>query len=176
MHALAPHAGKPLRLFIALWPGEALRQAIAAWQQAWSWPPQAALVKAERLHLTLHFLGNVAAARLPGLAQAMRVPFEPFTLTLGQPEVWPNGVAVVLPDRAPAALLRLHAALGQELLALDLPVDERPYRAHVTLARRAHRAKAPPHALDLRWRIDEGFVLVQSLPGGTGYEVLERFK
>jgi RNA 2',3'-cyclic 3'-phosphodiesterase len=176
MHALAPHAGKPLRLFIALWPGEALQQSIAAWQQAWSWPPHAAPVKAERLHLTLHFLGNVAAARLPKLAQAMRVPFEPFTLTFGQPEVWPNGVAVVLPDRAPAALLRLHAALGRELAALDLPVDERPYRAHVTLARRAHGAKPPPQGPNLRWRIEEGFVLVRSLPGGAGYQVLERFK
>jgi hypothetical protein len=28
----------------------------------------------------------------------------------------------------------------------------------------------------LRWRIEEGFVLVRSLPGGAGYQVLERFK
>jgi RNA 2',3'-cyclic 3'-phosphodiesterase len=175
MHALAPPAGKPLRLFIALWPDEALRQAIAAWQQAWNWPPHVALVKAERLHLTLHFLGNVAAARLPELARAIRVPFEPFTLTLAQPEVWPNGVAVLLPDHLPAALSRLQWALGRKLMALDLPVEERPYRPHVTLARRAHRAKAPAQALDLQWRIDEGFVLVRSLPGGAGYEVLERF-
>jgi RNA 2',3'-cyclic 3'-phosphodiesterase len=176
MPALAPHAGKPLRLFIALWPDEALRQAIAAWQQAWNWPPHAALVKSERIHLTLHFLGNVTAARLPDLAQAISVPFEPFTLALRRPEIWPNGVAVVLPDRVPAALSRLHSALGRELVALDLPVEERPYRAHVTLARRAHRAKPPAQALDLRWRIDQGFVLVRSLPGGAGYEVLERFK
>ena len=176
MHALAQHTGKPLRLFIALWPGEALRQAIAAWQQAWSWPPQAALVKAERLHLTLHFLGNVDAARLPELARAITVPFEPMTLALGQPEVWPNGVAVVRPDRAPAALLRLHAALGRQLAALGLPVEERPYRAHVTLARRAHRATPPAQVLNRRWRIDGGFVLVRSLPGGAGYQVLYRFK
>ena len=176
MHALTPHAGKPQRLFIALWPAEAPRQAIAAWQQAWSWPPHAALVKAERLHLTLHFLGDVAAARLPGLEQALRVPFEPFTLALTQPEVWPNGVAVLMPERAPAALLRLHAALGRELDAHDLPVEARPYRAHVTLARRAHRATPPPQRPELSWRIDEGYVLVRTLPGGAGYEVLERFK
>jgi len=71
--------------------------------------------------------------------------------------------------------LRLHAALRRELVVLDLPVEARPCRAHVTLARRARGAKPPPQGPALRWRIDAGFVLVRALPGGAGYEVLERF-
>jgi 2'-5' RNA ligase len=176
MHAVVPEAGKPLRLFIALWPGEALRRAITSWQQAWAWPARAALVKSDRLHLTLHFLGDVPANRLPELVRRLQTPFEPFTLAFGEGEVWPNGVAVLRPDTAPAPLVRLHAELGRELAPLELPVDTRPYRAHVTLARRAHGATPPPQGPALRWRIDAGYVLVRSLPGGAGYDVLARFK
>lgn len=176
MHAVTPDAGRPLRLFIALWPGEALQHAIASWQRAWAWPPHAALVRREQLHLTLHFLGDVPADRLPDLVQGLRVPFESFSLALGQGEVWPKGVAVLQPDSVPAALLRLHAALRRELVGLDLPVEARPYRAHVTLARRAQGAKPPAQGPGLHWRIDSGYALVRALPGGAGYEVLERFR
>jgi RNA 2',3'-cyclic 3'-phosphodiesterase len=168
-------AAKPLRLFIALWPGDELRRAIASWQLAWSWPPRAALVKPERLHLTLHFLGDVPADRLPRLVRALTARAEPFTLALGQGEVWSNGVALLRPETTPPVLVRLHAALRSGLEQLQLPVEPRPYRAHVTLARRAHGAIPPPQGPGLRWRIDSGYVLVRSLPGGAGYEVLRRF-
>ena len=176
MQAVASDAGKPLRLFIAIWPEEEVRLAIGSWQQTWDWPPRAARVKPERLHLTLHFLGDVPADRLPDLARELRVAFESFTLELDQGEVWPNGVAVLRTDADPAPLLRLHAALRRRLVGMDMPVDSRPYRAHVTLARRAHGARPPPQGPALRWQIDSGYVLVRSLPGGAGYEVLERFK
>jgi 2'-5' RNA ligase len=176
MQAVFTDAGKPLRLFIALWPEESLQHAIACRQKKWIWPPHAALVKAERLHLTLHFLGDVLAHRLPDLRHGLNVPCETFTLELNDGEVWPNGVAVLRPDSAPAPLLRLHAALGRELVALNLPVEARPFRAHVTLARRAHGARPPPRAPALHWRIDAGYVLVRSLPGGAGYAVIGRFK
>lgn len=175
MHAQAPAPGKPLRLFLALWPSDDLRDAIASWQRSWTWTAHAALIETQRLHLTLHFLGDVAAERLPQLARSLRVPWEPFELTLGRGEVWPNGVAVLRPESDPPPLFQLHAALRHELVALDLPVDERPYRPHLTLARRAHGAKAPTRALALRWPIDAGYVLVRSLPGAGGYEVIECF-
>jgi 2'-5' RNA ligase len=175
MQAVAPDAGKPLRLFVALWPKEEVRLAIASWQQAWDWPPRAARVKPERLHITLHFLGDVPADRLLHLTRALRVPFESFTLELDQGEVFPNGVAVLRSAANPPALLRLHAALRHRLVDLDLPVETRPYLAHVTLARRAKGARPPPQGPALRWHIDSGYVLVRSLPGGAGYQVLERF-
>lgn len=138
-------------------------------------PPGAALVKLDRLHLTLHFLGDVPAHRVPALATALRVPFEPLDLDLGYGEVWPNGVAVLRPEREPSALGCLQGALGHSLAALALPVDSRPFRAHVTLARRAQGAKAPRQGPGQCWHVREGYVLVRSLPGGAGYQVIERF-
>jgi 2'-5' RNA ligase len=175
MHAAAPAPAKPLRLFLALWPSDGVRSAIASWQQEWLWTADAALIRSERLHLTLHFLGDVAAGRLPQLARNLKVPWDPFEVSLGHGEIWPNGVAALRPDSAPAPLLRLHEALRRELVALDLPVDERPYKPHLTLARRAHGSKPPSRGPALRWPIDSGYVLVRSIPGAGGYQVLERF-
>jgi RNA 2',3'-cyclic 3'-phosphodiesterase len=166
---------RPLRLFVALWPDDAQRCAIARWQRQWDWPQQAALVKSDRLHVTLHFLGDIAAIRLPELKRALKLPFEPFELTLGTVAVWSNGVAVLRPDVLPPQLASLHAALAAALEKLAIPLDERPYRPHVTLARRAFGATPPAQPLQLRWQVDQGYVLVRSLPGGVGYELLERF-
>jgi RNA 2',3'-cyclic 3'-phosphodiesterase len=168
-------AERPLRLFTALWPGEAVAARMAQWQGAWRWPSRAALIKAERLHLTLHFLGDVPAARLPELTDGLQVPFEPFTLAFGTAEVWPNGVAVLLPDGLPAALAKLHGRLGDAVRQLGLSTEHRPYRPHVTIARRAWGATHAAVPAALRWRLDGGYVLVRSLPGGAGYEPLRRF-
>lgn len=173
-----PDASRPPapRLFLALWPDAATRDAIAAWQSTWHWPGSAKLVAQERLHLTLHFIGNVAAARLPELAKSLRVPFETVELAFGHGKVWPGGIAVLRPHETPAPLLRLHAQLARELLSLELPVEERSWRPHVTLARKASGAVPPTAEAHVHWRADSGYVLVRSLANGGGYEVLERFK
>jgi RNA 2',3'-cyclic 3'-phosphodiesterase len=168
-------AARPLRLFTALWPGEPLVARMAGWQRNWRWPPRAACIRPERLHATLHFLGDVPAARIPELAQGLQVPFEPFTLEFGAAEVWPNGVAVLLPHEPPAALASLHGRLGDAVRRLGLPTEARPYRPHVTVARRAWDASPAPVPAGLRWRVDGGYLLVRSLPGGAGYEPLARF-
>jgi 2'-5' RNA ligase len=92
------------RLFVAVWPDAPVRDALAAWQRAWTWPPGAALVPSEGLHLTLHFLGNVPVDEVPALTPALRVAFEPFELQFGRAEMWPGGTAVVRPDHTPPAV------------------------------------------------------------------------
>lgn len=163
-----------LRLFIALWPDPATRDAIAAWQHAWNWPAGAAPVRSERLHLTLHFLGDVPAQNLVALTAQLKVPCQKFSLSLGVPEVWGNGVAVLRPAPAAEGLLRLHAALARRVAAFDLPLDARPFSPHITLARRAFGTPVPA-APQLDWPVEQGYVLARSLPGGAGYQVLERF-
>lgn len=164
------------RLFTALWPDDEVRQALALAQARWTWPAHARRVPSERLHATLHFLGNVPAELVPSLERALaRVGFDPFALEFGLPDVWAGGIAVLRPHAMPPPLLALHAALGAAIAGVNLPLDARPYRTHVTLARRAGGATPPAQALSLRWEIKEGFVLARSLPGARGYEVIGRY-
>lgn len=163
-----------LRLFLALWPDDAVRASIAGWQRSWAWPPGSRLVAPEQLHLTLHFIGNVPAARLAEVVRGLQVPFDAHDIEFGDAKVWPGGIAILRPLATPEPLAGLHGRLAMALRALQLPVEERPFRPHVTLARKASDA-APPPGPAIRWRADSGYVLVRTLPSGGGYRIVERF-
>jgi 2'-5' RNA ligase len=163
------------RLFLALWPDPAIRHALRERRDAWTWPRGASPVHADKLHVTLHFLGEVPSERVPELKQGFAVPFTPFTLSIGIPKLWPHGIAVLEPHTEPPELLELHAKLSAALVALGLQPEARDYRPHVTLARRANQSTVPPEAEPLLWQID-AYALVESKPGnGGGYTVLEQY-
>lgn len=83
-----------------------------------------------------------------------------------------HGIAVLEPDAVPAPLLALHGSLARVLRDLDLPVDERPFRPHVTLARRAAGATLPAAQCDIAWPV-ERYALMSSTPdSGGAYTVL----
>jgi 2'-5' RNA ligase len=167
----APDA--PLRLFLGLWPDDATRDALVAHADQWDWPPSARRTRNERLHMTLHFLGDVPASRLAALKQGLDVPWAGCELQFDRGQVWPGGIAVLETQKLPAALCDLHAALGERLRQLELPVEQRPYRPHVTLARKAFGAHPPLPLEPLAWRASGAYRLVRSLPGGRGYEPLQ---
>ena len=160
------------RLFLALWPDPAVRHALRERRDAWHWPRGATPVHTDKLHLTLHFLGDVPAARLPELLDGFAVPFAPFRIDLGRPVSWPHGIAVLEPLAVPPALLALHARLEQALVALGLAPERRAYRPHVTMARRANGVVVPDSGPALGWDID-GYALVESRNGV--YSVLREY-
>jgi RNA 2',3'-cyclic 3'-phosphodiesterase len=168
-----PAAG--LRLFLGIWPTAGVLEALQQHAAAWSWPPSARRSRPERTHLTLHFLGDVPAARLPELRQALAEAWQPCELLLDRPQVWGGGIAVLEAAAVPPELARLHAVLGERLSALGLPVEERRFRPHVTLARKAFGARPPPRVEPVPWPLAPPHVLVQSLPGGRGYLPLQEF-
>jgi RNA 2',3'-cyclic 3'-phosphodiesterase len=152
------------RLFLALWPSPAVRRDLAAQQARWAWPAGAAPTAADKLHLTLHFIGAVPSVRLPEVTQGLRVHAPRFALMLDGAEVWPNHCAVLCSSQMPSALTRLHGALAQALRALGLPVEPRAFRPHVTLARHATGAVPQTPSAALRWPV-RGYALVQSAAG-----------
>jgi 2'-5' RNA ligase len=160
------------RLFLALWPHPAVRASLQAWRDAWTWPRGAAPVPADKLHLTLHFLGDVARARVPGLAAGFALPFAPFGLRFGRGTMWHSGIAVLEPVEEPPALLDLHARLSQALVGLGLAPEARAYRPHVTMARRAAGAGVPEAVPAVDWQVDR-YALVESR--GGSYTVLREY-
>lgn len=163
------------RLFLALWPDQAVRAQLTQWRDGWRWPSQATPVHTARVHMTLHFIGDVDEQRVDALASQLEVPSAPFTLNFGTPVLWPHGIAVLEPLSTPPALLDLHAALRERLLALALPVDTRSFRPHVTLARRAGGA-APPHAgPTIAWHAGSYVLMRSRLGAGGAYEVVRQY-
>lgn len=160
------------RLFLALWPDPAVRHALRAWRDAWAWPRGATPVHADKLHLTLHFLGGVPTERLPELLDGFSVPFAPFRLDLGKPVLWPHGIAVLEPFAEPPELLALHARLTEALVGLGLQPEQRSYRPHVTMARRAGGVAVPQDGPPIAWQADR-YALVES-QGGV-YTVLREY-
>lgn len=157
------------RLFLALWPDDSVRRQLTAWRDSWHWPRGATPVHDERLHLTLHFLGDVERTRVP----ALRVPLTPFELAFGSCAIWPHGIAVLEPLAIPPALAQLQGALGQLLDDAGLPPEARPYRPHVTMARRAMQATPPAAGPTFTWEVDS-YALVES--SGGSYTVLEHMR
>ncbi len=155
------------RLFLALWPDERVRRDLSAVRDAWPWPPRTGRVPSASLHLTLHFLGDVPRRGLPELVAGLDVPAAPFDLRLDRAALWPGGIAVIEPGTVPAPLLVLHTTLGDALTALGVPLERRPYRPHVTLARRARGAVPPGAAADVAWAV-RGYALIESGAGARG--------
>lgn len=162
-----PHAAntakatRTQRLFLALWPEEEVRAQLAAHTRQWRWPVGCARYLPADWHVTLHFIGNVGAGQVEGIAAGADVPFQPFTLTLDQPQLWPHGLAVLCATEMPPPLRALYDQLAQVLHGLGLPVEARPYQPHVTLARRAGAAAPPTDCAPVLWQA-HGYALVVS--------------
>ncbi|HEU4775691.1 MAG TPA: RNA 2',3'-cyclic phosphodiesterase [Telluria sp.] len=160
------------RLFVALWPEPAVRTQLAARRDRWHWTGGATPVATNRLHLTLHFIGNLAVSRIEEVGAALQLPFTPFTLRLGRDVLWPHGVAVLEPLQPPDALIALQRGLDERLRTLAIDTDARSYKPHVTLARRAGATPVPAEGDAIEWQVGH-YALMRSQPGY--YEVLRAY-
>jgi len=135
-----------MRLFIAIDLDEAAREAIADEQRrlkAAIGSTRATIkwVRAEQMHLTLVFLGEIPEARSSAIVDAVGQPVAqpPFDLTFG-------GIGAFPPRGAPNVLwigaakgegqaVVLQRQLADRIAALGIVLDRRPFHPHLTLAR-----------------------------------------
>lgn len=165
------------RLFFALWPDavqrDALRDAIG---------PIAKLVEGRHVHrrnwhVTTAFIGGFDEQRVPDLqARAAGIEVEPFRVRFDRVEFWPRPrVACLIAPVVPAELARLVKDLNEVLAEFDVPVEERTFRPHITIARRVRRFNEQRLARPLvtQW---SGFELVESIsrPGGATYRPVKQ--
>lgn len=172
-----------LRLFFALWPDEPVRAAIARKTEALAVSLGGRRVPPANLHVTLAFLGDVAADRLERIeASAERVRLEPFAIALSRLDLWGRARVLVLQDpEPPAGLFDVVAQLQRSLRVAGLDLEDRPYRMHVTLARNVPRGLSlveTATAIEpIAWPV-RSFVLIQSRvsQAGSEYGVLKEWK
>mgnify|MGYP000016348298 FL=1 len=163
------------RLFLALWPDEAVRERIAEHASQWLWSAGCVRYAPQDWHLTLHFIGAVPAERVSAIAAAVALPCPPFELVLDQPMIWPHGLAVLGVTTLPAPLQLLHERLGEALRVLNLKVDARHYRPHLTLARHADAALPPAAAAPLHWPVRAYALALSTGRAGQRYQLLGQY-
>ena len=130
-------------------------------------------VFASNRHATLAFVGQVphaAVARLIEIGDALpRARFELALDTVGSFKG--ARVAWIGPSRVVPELDALHDALCARLRGGAFRVEERPFHAHVTLARHCRRTLPQRRVAPIAWPVRE-VVLYESIgtPGGPRYE------
>jgi 2'-5' RNA ligase len=163
------------RVFFALWPDDAARAAISRATRAAVSLSGGRPIAKERLHMTVAFLGELTAAGLDVARAVPPIAVGAFDLRLDAVGVWPESKALWLaPTAPPAALMELEARLSAALVERGFRAEDRVYRPHVTLARRARPVMAAVEPVV--FRVAE-LALVESFPEGRNvhYEVLERW-
>lgn len=165
------------RLFFALQPQPEQQAAIAAAMLPVVQEMGARPVAAADLHLTLVFLGEVTAEVIPEVRRvAAGVAPCVFKLVLTHLDWWKGaGVLCLLPDEEAATQLvpQFAQALRSTACAAGIAADAKPFRVHVTVARKASPALSrsrhwpQPLPAPLRFTAD-GFVLMESTAATAG--------
>ncbi|WP_051393082.1 RNA 2',3'-cyclic phosphodiesterase [Glycomyces arizonensis] len=113
------------------------------------------LVRSENWHLTVAYLGDVAEDRFGEAADVLAAAcgtFDPLRLCVSGGGRFGRGrysVVYAGLDGDVAALVQLVHRIRAGLTAADLPVDQKQYRPHVTLARPGDRVTNQQAAQDL---------------------------
>jgi len=166
------------RVFFALWPVETVRAALHGQGRRLHAQLGGRLTRADSIHMTLLFLGEVAQTRLDALHRAAAgIRVEPFPLWLDRAACWRhNRIAWVGPTRTPPALEALVGQLRACVSDAGFTFDHKPFAAHVTLVRNAN-CRAPDDSIEpIEWAVRD-FALVRSMADadGSNYAVIGRW-
>lgn len=176
----APSPAAVQRLFFALLPPGSVRGHIAEAAAGVErlQPSGGRLLKPDRYHVTLRFLGDFdplppslpAAARAAGDA----VPLRRFEWALDHAGSFGGNGVRWLGGAASDGLQALWSELGDALARQGIRVARQGFAPHLTIARDA-RVPLGRTAIDpISWAVD-GFALVESRPGRP-YEILQRWE
>jgi 2'-5' RNA ligase len=172
-------------MFFALWPQSSLQLTLAETTRDALPAKGARAVPTENFHVTLAFLGSVPERRMQDLGSVARRVAGLFSagaasllLTFDRMEYWKKAqVLCVLAETQSSQVLALADALTAEATAAGFKPDPKPFRPHVTVARKvAARPIRMPKIQPAQWSFDR-FALVESktAPAGSVYAILETF-
>ncbi|RJG03851.1 RNA 2',3'-cyclic phosphodiesterase [Noviherbaspirillum sedimenti] len=169
--ARADASDKPLRLFFALWPDDATREALQILQMH----VHGRRTRVENLHATLTFLGNQPAVHLPVLKTILAdLPRIGFTLQIDRLGYFKRKhIAWAGSHATPKALVTLQESLAQALMRHGIAFDRKnDFTPHITLARDAEPPLDRPFD-PFTWEVKQ-IALVQSTQEGgrLAYQVL----
>lgn len=155
-----------IRVFFALWPEPAIQRSLHAIAKEYQTKCNARVMRADTLHLTLQFIGNIKRSQLPKLITAAdKVSAPPsFRLELNMLAFWKhNRIGYATLATSEPALETLAATL-QHALADEgfAAADGAGFSPHVTLLRNVGHILTPQNFTPVTWQVN-AFVLVESV-------------
>ncbi len=167
-----------MRLFFALWPDDATREAVRHATRTIVRHCGGKPVPPENYHATLAFLGTVPEERFGAIvAAAGRLAVEPLTLTLERLGWFAAAQVLWLgPLETPEALRRLNREIWTAVAQAGITPDPKPFHVHLTLARKVRLQPELPPRRPIAWPV-AGFSLVESDtdPTGARYREVAKF-
>ena len=139
------------RLFFALQPSLAQNMALTAYVAPLVAQLEGRAVPAQNLHATLCFMGAVEDERVDDLrAAAGSIRGRPSRLRFDALEYWETPrILCATCSRDSSEAVELAIALGEAVVAAGFSPDIKPFRAHLTLARKIAAARAAMAPLPL---------------------------
>ena len=160
------------RLFFALWPNARQRDRLRDFISPLAKLVEGRAIDRRKWHVTLAFIGDYPEERIPDLQQRVAgIEVKPFRLVFDRLEFWPRPrIASLTAATVPTELDRLVYDLTAVLKDTGVRTEDRTYRPHITVARkaRAFETQRLSQRCVTEW---SGFELVESVPGG-GYEIV----
>ena len=161
------------RLFFAVWPEPAAARALARVGESLAGLAGGKPVPAEKIHMTLAFLGSLDEEEVGGaVAAAAGVKSAPISMAIDSVGSFRRaGVGWAAPSQPCAELASLQEALAAGLRARGFRLEDRAFTPHATLVRKIGKPVPRAPMPGIRWR-SRALTLVESTGDGS-YEVVE---
>jgi len=178
-----PIGPRPVRVFFAIWPDPETQKRLGSVVEQLRLDALCGgrTTKLQNIHLTLVFLGDVDAGRLPALSQVAdgirNSGTSAFDFTIEEIGYWKrNHIVYLAPREVPAELIQLVSILEDGVSNSGFSVERRPYAPHITLMRNALCRNLPELSAPIAWQARE-WLLVKSeqTSGGSVYAPVGRW-
>lgn len=171
-----PEQAQSKRLFIALWPGEEVTRKIKQHALKHFSECKGRVLDKHNWHITLAYFGAADSNTQECIeSQLSNIKAHEFELALSVCGYWKKpAVAWLAPNSIPEALKSLAFDVQQSLIACGYQPEQRDYKPHVTLVRKARTSPAVSEIQEINWTV-KSFSLVESKisVGGAQYKVIK---
>ncbi|HBZ30677.1 MAG TPA: RNA 2',3'-cyclic phosphodiesterase [Nitrosomonas sp.] len=170
---------KPARLFFAIQPANTIQKQLGslAKKQAIKWGGRN--IKPENVHLTLLFLGKTETDKINALRTTVtNITGKRFDLAIRETRFWKrNQIIYAHADNYPPELFALVDAIKNTLRNAGFEFDNRAYKPHITLVRKATHHIPAVIQQPIQWPVKE-WLLMQSKQThqGVRYITLDRWR
>lgn len=165
------------RMFFALWPDDVVLERLVKLCRELGLN-EGKPVDPGKFHITLLFLGEVPEDKIEDLKTlAEKLPLAPYELTLDRLEHWVRPAVLCLTATAvPEPLAELVKGLKRGVRKLGFKPEKRPFRPHLTLARKVKRRVAGCEIEPIHWPVHEFTLVASELSAqGSRYRVFGRW-